>query len=390
MGAALEGIKVVDLTRALAGPYCSMMLGDFGAEIIKVEMPGTGDDTRQWGPPFLNGESAYFMSCNRNKKSITLNLKTSTDKEILWELIKECDVLLENFRPGTMEKLGYSTEKLLEVNPGLIYCRISGFGQTGPYSKRPGFDVILQAMSGIMSITGEENGPPVKVGVAMADIGAGMWAAFGILTALLARNRNGKGQVVDVSLLDGQVAWLTYMAGNYFATGVNPKELGSGHPNIVPYQAFQTKDEKYIIVGVGNDSLWKKFCKVAGLLHIMDDPRYATNPKRLENREDVLRIVQDALMTKTSGEWLKILEKEGIPCGPINTLEDVFSDEHIKYREMVVELEHKKAGKIKVTGIPVKLSETPGEIKTPPPLLGEHNDEVLNRLKKQTLKQAGN
>lgn len=385
MSGALENVRVVDLSRALAGPYCSMMLGDFGAEVIKVEMPGKGDDTRQWGPPFVNGESAYFLSCNRNKKSITLNLKEEEDKKKLWELIKNSDVLLENFRPGTMEKLGFTTEELFKANPRLIYSRISGFGQTGPYAKRPGFDVIIQGMSGMMSITGEEGGPPVKFGVAIADIAAGMWSAFGIVAALYARSRTGRGQLVDVSLLDGQVALLTYMAGGYFATGKNPKKLGSGHPTIVPYQAFKAKDGKYIIVGVGNDSLWKKFCKVAGLENIMDDPRYATNPKRVENRNEVVEIVQEALLQKTSGEWLKMLEDEGIPTGPIYKLDEVFSDPQVLHREMVVEIDHPKAGKIKVTGIPVKLSDTPGEIKYPPPLLGEHNEEVLRDLGKKSV-----
>jgi len=383
MSGALENVRVVDLSRALAGPYCSMMLGDFGAEVIKVEMPGKGDDTRQWGPPFVNGESAYFLSCNRNKKSITLNLKEEKDKKKLWELIKNSDVLLENFRPGTMEKLGFTTEELFKANPRLIYSRISGFGQTGPYAKRPGFDVIIQGMSGMMSITGEAGGPPVKFGVAIADIVAGMWSAFGIVSALYARSRTGRGQLVDVSLLDGQVALLTYMAGGYFATGENPKKLGSAHPTIVPYQAFKAKDGKYVIVGVGNDSLWKKFCKVAGLENIMDDPRYATNPKRVENRNEVVEIVQEALLQKTSGEWLKMLEDEGIPTGPIYKLDEVFSDPQVLHREMVVEVDHPKAGKIKVTGIPVKLSDTPGEIKYPPPLLGEHNEEVLQDLEKK-------
>ena len=376
---ALEGIKVLDLSRALAGPYCTMMLADMGAEVIKLEMPGTGDDSRSWGPPFVKGESAYFMSINRNKKSITLNMKNEQSKEIVTKLIKQSDVLVENFRPGAMDRLGFGYDAVKEMNPGIIYSSISGFGQDGPYRMLPGFDQVLQGMGGLMSITGEPGGPPIKVGVAIADIAGGMFAAFGIVTALFNRQKTGKGQVVDVSLLDSQVAWLTYRAGAYFASGEVPQPVGSGHPVIVPYQAFKAKDV-YINIAVGNDNLWQKFCKAVGLEKVMDDPHFATNAKRVENREAIVNIIGDLIVTKNGEEWLTILEDAGVPCGPIYSVDKIFADPQVLHREMMKELDHTKAGKIKVTGIPVKLSDTPGEVKTPPPFLGEHTQEVLEEL----------
>lgn len=375
----LEGIKILDLSRILTGPYCTMMLADMGAEVIKVEVPGTGDDTRQWGPPFVNGESAYFLSINRNKKSITLNLKSLHGKEILHRLVKQSDVLVENFRPGTMEKLGIGYDKLKEINPRLIYCSISGFGQDGPSRDKPGYDVLAQAMGGLMSCTGEPGGPPVKAGFAIADIGAGMWAAFGILAALMAREKTGLGQAVDTSLLEAQVSWHTYMAGNFFASGKNPRKLGSAHPNIVPYQAFSGKDQ-YFIVAVGNDSLWQKFCQVTGLEHLASDSRFATNPKRVENRDELVGIIQERLLTRSAAEWVEALESAGIPAGPINNFDQVYKDPQVLYRKMMVEAEHLVAGNIRMTGIPVKLSETPGQIRTVPPLLGQNTDEVLLSL----------
>ena len=376
---ALEGIKVLDLSRALAGPYCTMMLADMGAEVIKLEMPGTGDDSRSWGPPFVEGESAYFMSVNRNKKSITVNMKSELSKEIVTKLIKQSDVLVENFRPGAMDRLGFGYDAVKKMNPGIIYSSISGFGQDGPYRMLPGFDQVLQGMGGLMSITGEPGGPPIKVGVAIADIAGGMFAAYGIVTALFNREKTGKGQVVDVSLLDSQVAWLTYRAGAYFTSGEVPQPVGSGHPVIVPYQAFKAKDV-YINIAVGNDTLWQKFCKAVGLEAVMDDPQFATNAKRVENREAIVKIIGDLIVTKNGEEWLTILEDAGVPCGPIYSVDKIFSDPQVLHREMVKELDHTKAGKIKVTGIPVKLSETPGEVKTAPPFLGEHTQEVLEEL----------
>jgi len=379
MAKALEGIKVLDLSRALAGPYCTMMLADMGAEVIKVEMPGRGDDSRSWGPPFVEGESAYFMSINRSKKSITLNMKSGKSTEIIHRLIKQSDVLVENFRPGAMERLGLGYDRVKEMNPQIIYCSISGFGQDGPYRMLPGFDQVLQGMGGLMSITGEPGGAPIKVGVAIADISGGMFAAYGIVVALYNREKMGRGQMIDVSLLDSQVAWLTYRAGAYFASGEIPQPVGSGHPVIVPYQAFKAKDV-YINIAVGNDQLWEKFCKTVGLEKVMDHPKFATNAKRVENREEIVKIIGDLVATRDGEEWLKILTDAGIPCGPIYTVDKIFADPQVLHRQMLKELDHPKAGKIKVTGIPVKLSDTPGEVKTAPPGLGQHTDEILTEL----------
>jgi len=379
MASALEGIKVLDLSRALAGPYCTMMLADMGAEVIKLEMPGRGDDSRSWGPPFVEGESAYFMSINRNKKSITLNMKSEKSTGIIHRLIKQSDVLVENFRPGAMERLGLGYEQVKKMNSGIIYCSISGFGQDGPYRMLPGFDQVLQGMGGLMSITGEPGGPPIKVGVAIADIAGGMFASYGIVAALYNREKTGKGQAVDISLLDSQVAWLTYRAGAYFASGEVPQPVGSGHPVIVPYQAFKTKDV-YINIAVGNDQLWERFCKAVGLEKVMNDPKFATNAKRVENREEIVKIIGDLIAAKYGEEWLKILTDAGVPCGPIYTVDKIFSDPQVLHRQMLQELDHPKVGKIKVAGTPVKLSDTPGEVKSAPPVLGQHTQEILTQL----------
>ena len=379
MAKALEGIKVLDLSRALAGPYCTMMLADMGAEVIKLEMPGRGDDSRSWGPPFIKGESAYFMSVNRNKKSLALNMKSEKARAIVQKLIKESDVLVENFRPGAMERLGLDYERVKELNPRLIYCSVSGFGQTGPYRMLPGMDQVLQGMGGVMSITGEPGGPPIKVGVAIADITGGMFAAYGIMVALFNRQKTGKGQMIDGSLLDMQVSLLTYRAGDYFATGEIPQPIGSGHPVIVPYQAFKAKDA-YFNIAVANEQLWEKFCKTVGLEDIKDDPRFATNPKRVENRDELVKIVSDVFATRNADEWLKMIQDAGIPCGPIYTMDKVFSDPQVLHREMLKELDHPIAGKIKVTGVPLKLSDTPGAVETPPPVLGQHTEEILDAL----------
>ena len=379
MARALEGIKVLDLSRALAGPYCTMMLADMGAEVIKLEMPGKGDDSRSWGPPFVGGESAYFMSINRNKKSITLNMKSEKSTGIIHKLIKQSDILVENFRPGAMERLGLGYERVKKINSEIIYCSISGFGQDGPYRMLPGFDQVLQGMGGLMSITGEPGGPPIKVGVAIADIAGGMFAAYGIVAALYNREQTGKGQVVDISLLDSQVAWLTYRAGAYFASGEVPQPVGSGHPVIVPYQAFKARDV-YINIAVGNDQLWERFCKAVGLEKVMNDPRFATNAKRVENREEIVKIIGDLITAKNGEEWLKILTDAGVPCGPIYTIDKIFADPQVLHRQMLQELNHPTAGKIKVAGIPVKLSDTPGEVKSAPPVLGQHTEEILTAL----------
>lgn len=376
MKRALDGIRIVDFTKALAGPYCTMHLADMGAEVIKIEMPGTGDDSRGWGPPFIEGEAAYFLSINRNKKSITLNLKDERAKEIALKLIERSDIVVESNRPGVMKKLGLDYECVKEINPGVIYCSISGFGQTGPYKERPGFDQVIQGYGGIMGLTGEAGGPPIKVGIAVTDIATGMFAAMGILMALYYREKTGKGQYIDASMLDGQISWLTYQGGRYLASGEVPQRIGSAHPLIVPYQDFEASDG-FINIAAGNDNLWRRFCEVTGLHDIVDDPKFATNAKRVENREEVVGIISKVIATKTIEEWLDILNNAGIPCGPIYTVDRVFADPHVLAREMLVEVNHPKCGKIKVTGSPVKFSETPAEVVTAPPSLGQHNEEIL-------------
>jgi formyl-CoA transferase len=376
MKRALDGIRVVDFTKALAGPYCTMHLADMGAEVIKIEMPETGDDSRGWGPPFIEGEAAYFLSINRNKKSITLNLKDERAKEIALKLIEKSDIVVESNRPGVMKKLGLDYECVKEINPGVIYCSISGFGQTGPYKERPGFDQVIQGYGGIMGLTGEAGGPPIKVGIAVTDIATGMFAAMGILMALYYREKTGKGQYIDASMLDGQISWLTYQGGRYLASGEVPQRIGSAHPLIVPYQDFEASDG-FINIAAGNDNLWRKFCEVTGLQDIVDNPKFATNANRVENREEVVGIISKVIANKTIEEWLDILNNAGIPCGPIYTVDRVFADPHVLAREMLVEVNHPKCGKIKVTGSPVKFSETPAEVVTAPPSLGQHNDEIL-------------
>jgi formyl-CoA transferase/CoA:oxalate CoA-transferase len=375
----LEGIKVLDLTRFLAGPYCSMILADLGAEVIKVERPGTGDGSRQWGPPFIEGESAYFLSINRNKKSLTLNLQSEKGKTILHKMALSCDILIENFRPGTAQRLGADYATLSKINPMLIYCSISGFGQDGPYRRKPSYDIVAQAMGGLMSLTGEKDRPPVKIGVAISDIFAGMFATIGILGAVITRDKMGRGQMIDVSLLDGIVSILSHQAGNFLASGVNPERLGSAHPTIAPYQAFKAADS-YFVVAVGNDSLWKRFCQGLCLNELMTDTRFATNPDRVKNRGELTQILENVFVTKTSREWVELIEAAGVPCGPVLSLSEVFENPQILHRRMVEEIQHPKAGKIKVLGVPIKMSDTPASIRSPPPTLGEHSKEVLRSL----------
>ncbi|MCM3670749.1 CoA transferase [Mesobacillus maritimus] len=373
----LTGIKVIDLTRILSGPYCTMTLADLGAEVIKIETPN-GDDTRQWGPPFIEDESAYFLSVNRNKKSMVLNLKEEKGKEVFFKLIKDADVVVENFRPGTLKKLGIDYEVLKQHNKGIILASISGFGQTGAYSQKPGYDILAQGMGGLMSVTGEPGRRPVKAGFSIADVGTGMWAAFGVLVALHERNTSGEGQWIDTNLLDTVVSWQTYLAGNYFASGKDPQPLGDAHPNIVPYQGFEASDGHFMIA-VGNDNLWKNFVEVVGLQSLRD-PKYATNPQRVEKRHELIPLLEEVFQTKTVNEWIALFEQAKIPCGPINKMSDILNDQHLIEREMVVEKEHPKLGSIKMLGTPVKFSRTPGEIKSVPPELGEHTKEILSSL----------
>jgi formyl-CoA transferase/CoA:oxalate CoA-transferase len=376
---ALEGIKVLDLSSYLAGPYCSMILADLGADVIKVEQPGAGDGSRQWGPPFIQNESAYFLSVNRNKRSITLNLKSEKGREILHKLASHSDVFLENYRPGITQRLGIDYQTLNKINRSLIYCSISGYGQDGPYHEKPSYDIIGQAMGGLMSLTGEKDRPPVKIGVAIADICAGMFAAIGILAALTAREKTGRGQMIDTSILDGQVAWLSHQAGNFFATNTNPKRLGSAHPTIAPYQAFKGADS-YFVVAVGNDSLWKSFCEALGLSKLILDRRFATNPDRVRNRDELTRILEEFFASKPAKEWIKMIETVGVPCGPIYPLSEVFKDPQVLHRRMVETLQHPKVGAIKVVGVPIKMSDTPASVRTAPPMLGEHTKDILETL----------
>jgi crotonobetainyl-CoA:carnitine CoA-transferase CaiB-like acyl-CoA transferase len=375
----LEGLLVLDLSRILSGPYCTQILGDLGARVIKVERPGAGDDTRRWGPPWVGSSAAYFQSANRNKESVALDLKTASGREAALRLARRADVAVENFRPGTAEALGLGYARLAEENPRLIYASISGFGQTGPYRELPGYDAIAQGMGGMMAITGEPEGAPVRAGVAIADIGAGMWAAIGILAALRAREATGRGQYVDVSLVDGQIAWLTYVASNYFATGELPRRLGSAHPNIVPYQAMPAADG-FIMLAVGNDDLWRRFCAAIDWPELADDPRYATNPDRVGNRDRLLPQLEARLRTRGMSDWLERFRRAGVPAGPIHDMARIESDPQVQAREMVVSLPHPEVGEVRLTGIPVKLSATPGAVRSAPPLLGQHTDAVLAEI----------
>jgi crotonobetainyl-CoA:carnitine CoA-transferase CaiB-like acyl-CoA transferase len=376
---ALAGVRVLDLSRILSGPFASMILADLGADVIKVEDTRKGDDTRQWGPPFQGDDAAYFLSVNRNKRSISVDLKTEKGRDAVQRLADRADVLLENFRPGTAARLGLGYEELSARNPGLVYASISGYGHTGPYAERAGYDAVAQAMSGIMSVTGESDGPPVRMGTSGADLGAGMWAVIGVLAALNAQRQDGRGQHVDVSLLDGQVAWLTYVAGGYFASGETPRRYGSAHPSIVPYQALPTADG-HLMVAVGNDGLWRRFAAAIGLGDLADDRRFATNPDRVRNREELLAVLEEALAARTSAEWADILTEAGVPAGPINTVPEALSHPQVLAREMVVETEHPQAGRLRMLGSPIKLSAQPPAVRSAPPGLGEHTDEVLAEL----------
>lgn len=375
----LEGIRVLDLTRVLAGPFCTMILADMGADIIKVEQPGKGDDTRAFGPPFTQGESAYFLSINRNKRSITLDIKSDAGKEVLRRLIKRSDVLVENFRPGALKRLGFDYAGASAINPRLIYASVSGFGQTGPWSAKPGYDLAIQGIGGIMSITGDPSGPPYKVGVSQADLVAGLYAVQGILLALYAREKTGQGQLVDVGMLDCQISLLTFQAGIYFMTGVSPTRKGNQHPTICPYETFKASD-RYINIAIGNDKLWQKFCELLGLGNLRNHQDFATNPKRVENRDRLFPLIQERIGARESAHWLGIFEENGIPSGPIFSVEEALTHPHTVARQMVCSVTHPVLGELRQTGIPVKLSGTPGEIHSAPPRLGEHTEPVLREL----------
>ena len=371
---------MLDLTRALSGPFCTLMLGDYGADVIKIEIPGSGDDTRHWGPPFIGEESAYFLSINRNKRSLTLNFKEPQAREIFLKLAKDSDVVVENFTPGVMARFGLDYETVKGINPGIVYCSISGFGQDGPYRSRPAYDQIMQGIGGIMSLTGEPEGEPQKIGVALTDIGAGMWAAFAIMASLFQRQHGGTGQYIDISMLDTQVAWLTYQAASYFVTGQPPKRLGAAHPNLVPYQAFKCRDGKHINVAVGSERIWERFCQGIQREDLRDRPEFASNGDRVQNRAILAPLLQEYFLTRPANEWVEVLQAVNVPCGPINDLAEVFSDPQVLFRQMLLETPHPTLGPIKQTGLPIKFSLTPGSLDRHPPLLGEHNREILEEL----------
>lgn len=379
---ALEGVRVLDLTRALAGPYCTMMLGDYGADVIKIELPGTGDDTRHWAPPFIGDQSAYFLTVNRNKRGMTLNLRHERGRKIFMAMAQDADVVVENFTPGVVDRLGIDYASVKAVNPRVVYCSISGFGQTGPYKSKSAYDQVMQGLGGIMSLTGEPGSPPTKMGIALTDIGAGMLAAFAIMTAMyhMESHHEEEGQYIDISMLDLQVAWLTYMGGYYFATGDNPAKVGAAHPTLVPYQAFMCQDGKYINIAVGSERLWERFCVAMGQEGLSTHPDYAQNGVRVQNRSKLVPLLQEIFLSKPVSEWVQQLEVGGVPCGPINELSDVFTDPQVLHRNMLLEIPHPSLRMIKQTGIPIKFSKTEGSIDRHPPVLGEHTQEVLRTL----------
>ncbi len=374
----LTGVRVLDLTRVLAGPFCTQTLADMGAEVIKIEEPGKGDDTRRW-PPFVGGEATYFLSVNRGKQSVTINLKAAEGVDLIRRLAARSDVLVENFRPGTMDRLGLGYRALRRVNPRLVYCSISGFGESGPEAHRAGYDLIVQGESGIMDLTGFPDGPPVKVGNSIADLVAGLSAAHGIVLALLARARTRRGQKVEIAMLDVMASLLTYQAGLYFQTGARPTRKGNQHPSIVPYEVFRAADG-YLTLGVANNSLWKQCCAALGRPELADDPRFATEAGRVENRAALVPILDDIFAGATVDEWLKRLEAAGVPAGRIKSVAEVCESEHLKARGMIVRLPHPTAGTVTVLGVPVRLHATPGAVTAPPPVLGQHTEQVLRRV----------
>jgi crotonobetainyl-CoA:carnitine CoA-transferase CaiB-like acyl-CoA transferase len=356
------------------------MLGDNGADVIKIEIPGSGDDTRKWGPPFIGDESAYFLSINRNKRSLTLNLQDPKAQDVFMKLAKDSDVVVENFTPGVMDRFGLGYDSVKAVNPNVVYCSISGFGQDGPYRSRPAYDQIMQGIGGLMSITGEPDGEPQKIGIAVTDIGAGMWSAFAITTALHHRDKTGEGQYIDISMLDAQVAWLTYQAAFFFANDEPPKRMGAAHPTLVPYQAFMCSDGKYINVAVGSERIWERFCQGMGREDLKDHPDYSVNSVRVAHRGAIVSMLQEIFLTRPVSEWVEDLQAANVPCGPINDLADVFADPQVLARDMLQEMPHPTLGTIKQTGLPIKFSRTPGGLDRHPPLLGEHNQEILSSL----------
>lgn len=381
----LAGIRILDLSRILAGPICTQLLGDMGADVIKVERAGAGDDTRQWGPPYVRNadgadtsESAYYLCANRNKRSVAVDLGRAEGQDLVRRLAAECDVLIENFKLGGLKKYGLAYDDLKDACPRLVYCSITGFGQDGPYAHRPGYDFMIQAMGGIMSITGQPDGDPTKVGVAMADVMSGMYAATAVLAALNHRQRSGRGQYIDVSLLDCQVSWLVNAALNYLTSGDTPRRMGNGHPNIVPYEVFPASDG-YFALAVGNDGQFRRFCEVAGVPAYGVDTRFATNTARVNHREELVPMLRRITVTRATADWLKGLEAVGVPCGPVNDIAQVFADPQVKHRNMRIAMDHPLAGSgtVDLVANPLRFSETPVSYRRAPPLLGQHTGELL-------------
>ncbi|CAK6979818.1 succinate--hydroxymethylglutarate CoA-transferase isoform X2 [Scomber scombrus] len=372
----LDGVRVLDLTRVLAGPFATMILGDLGAEVIKVERPGAGDDTRAWGPPFVGTESAYFLSVNRNKKSIAVNMKHPEGAKIILELAGVCDVLIENYLPGKLQQMGLGYEQLSRVNQQLIYCSISGYGQTGPQSQSPGYDSIASAVSGMMHITGPEDGEPVRPGVAMTDLATGLYAHGAVMAALLQRHKTGRGVYIDCNLLSSQVSCLTHIAANYLNAGKEARRWGTAHGSIVPYQGFTTRDG-HIVVAAGNDKQFVKVCQVLQLMELTEEPRYKTNKLRVQNRKQLLHILSQRFLQEKTADWLQRFQGSGVPVGPINNIQEVFSDAQVKHNSLIQEMKHPTAGRIAVPGPAVRFSSFTSDQPTPPPLIGQHTSQVL-------------
>ena len=375
----LTGLTILDLTRVLSGPYCTMLLADMGARVIKIEHPGHGDDTRAWGPPFVGAESAYFLSINRNKESVTLDFKSPEGRDILERLVGRADALVENFRPGTLARAGFDYEAIAPRHPRLVYCSISGFGQTGPGRNRPGYDAVIQAEGGLMSVTGDPDGPGYRVGIAIADLVAGLLAAQGIALALFARDRTGRGQHVDISMFDGVVSLLSYHASIYLTTGATSRRVGNRHATIAPYDTFAAADGEFFLA-VGNDDQFGRFCGVAGLTELPRDERFATNRARVVNRDALVALLLPVLGTRPRERWIAALTEAGVPCGAVREVPDVMSDPQVGARRMIEAVEHATLGQLSVLGVPIKLSDTPGTVRTAPPTLGQHTAQVLREL----------
>ena len=378
MTGPLTGIRILDFTRAMTGPFCTQLLGDMGAEVIKVEMPEGGDETRRWGP-FWNGHSCYYLAANRNKRSISIDLKSPEGREIATALALQSDVVIENFRPGIMDRLGLGYEGLAELNPKLVYCSVSGFGQDGPRAQEPAYDIMMQGFAGLMGLTGFADGPPVRAGLPVADLAAAVFAGLGIVTALYRRAEDGRGQKVETSLLEGQVSWLSYYVVGYLANGEVMRGMGSAHHSLTPYKAYQGEDD-YFVLAVGNDVIWRRFCAAIEAPELAEDPRFITNRERLANREALDGILEQIFVQRPAAEWIGRISAAGVPCGPINTVDQIVADRQVRHMEMIQAVPHPEIPDLQLCGIPITFGRTPGAIQGPPPLLGEHTDLVLAEL----------